>query len=314
MHQITFFFDKLIGKSPLAATLSAISFGLIFSLSFSLSGCAGISPQERNDSTPFVANRTPIRFLLTFDDGPAAGSLPSSTQSILDDLSNNPLQPGIKAIFFLQTRASDAGGSMLGKKLMQREYDDGHILAFHTATAGHSNHRFLEPAVFEQSLEDGIADIRKVTGTAPVLVRPPFWSYDQRTFSAYQSHGLHILLTDLSANDGKTWGINFSLRRRSSMLHQLDDVKGRIARGDLPVIDGCIPVVVTFHDINSYTARHMQEYLQILQDSARELGLPTTTKPFYDQRSDVERAAIGRSITDPTQKVKLPGLWNWIWN
>jgi peptidoglycan/xylan/chitin deacetylase (PgdA/CDA1 family) len=310
MHQITFFFDKLVGKYPIVATLSAIFFGLILSLS----GCSELSPQERGDSAPRVANRTPIRFLLTFDDGPSAGSLPSSTQSILDDLSNNPLQPGIKAIFFLQTRASDAGGSMLGKKLMQHEYDGGHILAFHTATAGHSNHRFLEPAVFEQSLKDGIDDIRHITGTAPVLVRPPFWSYDQRTFSAYQTHGLHILLTDLSANDGKTWGINFSLRRRSSMLHQLDDVKVRIEHGDLPVIDGCIPVVVTFHDINSYTARHMQEYLQILLDSARELGLSTTAKPFYDQRSDLEHAAIGRTVTNPTLKVRLPGLWSWIWN
>ena len=29
-----------------------------------------------------------------------------------------------------------------------------------------------------------------------------------------------------------------------------------------PGVDGVIPVVVTFHDINRYTARHMQEYLQ----------------------------------------------------
>ncbi|HXA48432.1 MAG TPA: polysaccharide deacetylase family protein [Burkholderiaceae bacterium] len=297
-------------KSLIAATFPALFFGVFLGLS----GCAGPSLQDRVDPGSSTTNHAPIRFLLTFDDGPAASGLPSPTQSILDDLANNPLQPGIKAIFFLQTRASDAGGSPLGKQLMQREYDDGHLLAFHTATAGHTNHRYLEPALFEQSLNDGIADIRHITGTAPLLVRPPFWSYDQRTFSVYQTHGLHILLTDLSANDGKTWGINFSLRRRSSMLHQLGDVKGRIEHGDLPVIDGCIPVVVTFHDINSYTARHMQEYLQILLDSAGELGLPTTAKPFYDQRGDLEHAAIGRTITDPALKVHLPGLWNWIWN
>jgi len=304
-------FEKLISRIPITVVFSTI-IGLIFSLS----GCAGSALQERPEPQPAPAlqNQAPIRFLLSFDDGPSASRSPSSTQSILDDLARNPLQPGIKAIFFLQTRAAGAGGSPLGRQLMQQESDAGHLLAFHTSTAGHSNHRFLDPAVFEQSLVDGIGDIQSVSGTAPSLVRPPFWSYDLRTFSSYQAHGLHILLTDLSANDGKTWGINFSPRRRSSMLHQLDDVRSRIATGALPLVDGCIPVVVTFHDTNPYIARHMQEYLQILLDSARELGLPSAAKPFYDDRNEMERAAISRSITDPTQKVHLPGLWNWIWN
>jgi len=197
---------------------------------------------------------------------------------------------------------------------MRQEYEAGHLLALHTATPGHSNHRFLEPAVFEQSLRDGITDISNITGAAPALVRPPFWSYDTRTFASYQAQGLHIILTDLSANDGKIWGINFSLRRRSSLLHQLDLVRTQIQEGTMPVIDGNIPVIVTFHDINPYTARHMQEYLQILLDSARELELSTAVKPFYDERTELERAAIGRSVIDPKQPVRLPGLWNWIWN
>ncbi|HEY8025800.1 MAG TPA: polysaccharide deacetylase family protein [Burkholderiaceae bacterium] len=275
------------------------------------SGCGTVTPGA---STPTVPAPVPIRFLLTFDDGPASEAPNGPTESILRDLADNPVEPGIKAIFFLQTRAQDAGGSPFGRELMRREFAAGHVPAFHTATPGHANHRYLEPAIFEQSLIDGIADIRAVTGEAPQLVRPPFWNYDQRTFAAYREHGLHILLTDLSANDGKTWGINFSLRRRSSLLHQLDAARAQIAAGTLPVVDGVIPIVVTFHDTNTYTARHMREYLQILEDSARELKLPTAAKPFYDERAALERAALARTIADPAQPVHLPGLWNWIWN
>lgn len=277
-------------------------------------GCSGPPLLRQDHAAETIKVQVPIRFLLSFDDGPAASGPAGPTQSILGDLADNPLQPGIKAIFFLQTRAANAGGSSLGRQLMQRECDAGHILGFHTATAGHSNHRYLDPAIFEQSLTNGIDDISSITGAAPSLVRPPFWSYDRRTFAAYQMHGLHVVLTDLSANDGKIWGVNFSLRRRSSILHQLGEVRERIASGELPVIDGNIPVIVTFHDTNRYTAEHMQEYLKILVDSAHELGMPLAAKAFYDDRAALERAAIGRSIGSASQRVRLPGLWNWIWN
>lgn len=252
--------------------------------------------------------------MLSFDDGPAGYNPPNPTTSILDDLAANPVQPGIKAIFFLQTRDTNAGGSTIGHQLMQREFQQGHLLEFHTATAGHSNHRFLDPAELEQSLQDGISDIRAVSGSAPSMVRPPFWNYDARTFSVYQTHGLHVILTDLSANDGVIHGINFSLRRRSNMLHQLADVRERMLQDKIPVVDGCVPIIVTFHDVNTYTARHMQEYLQILLDSAHELNMRTTPKPFYDDRTDIERAALARSVSSSTEKVRLPGIWQWIWN
>lgn len=256
----------------------------------------------------------PIRFLLTFDDGPSTLADWNPTLSILDDLANNPLQPGIKAIFFVQTRATDGGGTPKGRDILQREEKEGHLLAFHTATPRHTNHRSLTPAELDQSLHDGIADITAIAGSAPKLVRPPFWNYDARTFAAYQAHGLSVLLTDLSANDGKIWGINFSLRRRGILRNQLIEVRDRIRSGSLPTVKGEIPIIVTFHDLNTFTARHLQEYLQILLDAAREVGLPTAAKSFYDDRADIERAALARTVRDATQKPRLPGLWNWLWN
>ncbi|MEO8640637.1 polysaccharide deacetylase family protein [Pseudomonas sp.] len=278
-----------------------------------LVGCIA-SPIEMTPQTEQrLSAQPPIRFLLTFDDGPSASSFWNPTMTVLDSLATNPVQPNLKAVFFVQTRASRAGGSEIGRQVMQREQAGGQILGFHTATPGHTNHRSLDPQELEQSLTNGSADIAAITGAPPTLVRPPFWNYDKRTFAAYQQHGLHVLLTDLSANDGKIWGFNASPRRRAHFLRTMSEVRERIALGELPVVDGVIPVVVTFHDLNRYTARHTREYLQILLDSAQASGVKIAEKPFYDDTAALQRAAMARTVRDSSQPVKLPGLWNWIW-
>lgn len=285
-----------------------------FVLAAGLVGCIAAPIAMTPQTAQRLETQPPIRFLLTFDDGPSASSFWNPTMTVLDSLAQNPLQPGIKAVFFVQTRASRAGGSEIGRQVMQREQAEGHILGFHTATSGHSNHRSLDDAALEQSLSNGSADIAAITGAPATLLRPPFWSYDRRTFAAYQRHGLHMLLTDLSANDGKIWGFNASPRRRSHMLRSMSEVRERIARGELPVVDGVIPVVVTFHDLNRYTARHTREYLQILLDSARETSVKVAQAPFYDDTAALQRAALARTVKDSSQPVELPGLWNWIWS
>ena len=279
-----------------------------------LSGCIG-SPIELTAQTEQrLREQPPIRFLLTFDDGPSASSFWNPSIDVLDALAQNPVQPGIKAVFFVQTRAWRAGDSDIGRSVMHREQSEGHVLGFHTATHWHTNHRSLSPEDLEQSLIDGGTDIAAITGAAPTLVRPPFWSYDRRTFAAYQRHGMHVLLTDLSANDGKIWGITVSPRRRINLVRQLSEVRERIAAGQLPAVDGVIPVVVTFHDLNRYTARHAREYLQILIDSARVTGVRTDAKPFYDDRQALPRAAMARTVKESGQPVRLPGLWDWLWD
>ena len=255
----------------------------------------------------------PIRFILTFDDGPSATDYANPTESILRDLDNNPIQPGIKAVFFVQTRATNGGSTPLGQQLMQQEVRQGHLLGLHNASPGHSDQVRMAPAQLEQMLQDGVADITRFTGHPPVLLRPPFWHYDAHTFETYQRHGLHIILTDLSANDGKIYGVNFSLRRRSNMLRMLAEVRQQIGRHELPTVDGSIPVIVTFHDTNRYTARHMQEYLQILLDSARELQLKVADLPFYDNKDQLQRALLARAIRSEQQLAHFPGIWSMLW-
>jgi peptidoglycan/xylan/chitin deacetylase (PgdA/CDA1 family) len=279
-----------------------------------LVGCIA-SPIEMTPQTEQrLSAQPPIRFLLTFDDGPSASSFWNPTMTVLDSLATNPVQPNLKAVFFVQTGAPRAGDSDIGREVMRREHAEGQILGLHTATHSHTNHRSLSPEELEQSLSKGSADIAAITGAPPTLVRPPFWNYDKRVFAAYQQHGMHVLLTDLSANDGKIWGFNASPRRRAHFLRTMSEVRERIALGELPVVDGVIPVVVTFHDLNRYTARHAREYLQILLDSARATGVKLAEKPFYDDTAALQRAAMARTVRDGSETVKLPGIWNWIWD
>ena len=287
---------------------------LLLSLTLSLGSCIGAPIALTPQTEQRLHTQAPIRFLLTFDDGPSASGYNNPTRSVLADLAHNPVLPGIKAVFFLQTEAARSGGSSRGHKTMEREFAGGHVLAFHTATAFHTNHRWLNDTELESTLTQGAADIAAITGAPPALVRPPFWNYDRRTFAAYQRHGMQVLLTDLSANDGKIWGFNASPRRRANLYRQLSVVRERIALGELPTVDGVIPVVVTFHDINRYTARHLQEYLQILMDSARINGVKTAAEPFYTDHATLERAALARTVKDVNEPVHLPGVWNWVWD
>jgi hypothetical protein len=49
-------------------------------------------------------------------------------------------------------------------------------------------------------------------------------------------------------------------------------------------------------------------------DVAKDVGLSTAPKPFYDQRQSLEYAALQRTVKDPLRYARLPGLWEWIWN
>jgi peptidoglycan/xylan/chitin deacetylase (PgdA/CDA1 family) len=286
---------------------------ILVALTAGLTGCIAAPIPLSDDTAILLREKPPVRFLLTFDDGPSAAGFANPTLQVLDSLAHNPLQAGIKAVFFVQTGAARAGNSDRGRRIMRREQAQGHILGFHTATRGHTNHRSLSDEALEQSLGQGSAVIESITAVTPSLVRPPFWNYDLRTFAAYQRHGMAVLLTDISANDGKIWGFNASPRRRAHMLREMSAVREQIAQGNLPAVDGVVPVVITFHDLNRYTARHTREYLQILIDSAKASGLRVDGKAFYDDTAQLQRAAMARTVRSSTAQVHLPGMWGWIW-
>jgi peptidoglycan/xylan/chitin deacetylase (PgdA/CDA1 family) len=260
-----------------------------------VSGCLSAVVQHAATSAPVPH---PVRFLLTFDDGPCLSQPYNPTAAILDQLAYNEVQPQIKAVFFVQTRSPSAGGAHYGQELLRRIRDEGHVIGLHSGSArGHKNHRHMSPAELDQSLTDGISDIRALSGHDPTLVRPPYWSFDARTQAAYHAHGLNMLLTDIKARDGSIWGWSISLRRGSQYRARLAQVRRAIEEDRLPVVDGAFPIVLAFHDTNDFTAGHIEEYLRIIVEESRRVGLVVAPEPFYNDGPTIERIARLRAET-----------------
>lgn len=243
----------------------------------------------------------PIKFLLTFDDGPSITPADENpTLSILHDLADNDIQPGIKAIFFVQTRNANGGGTAFGRQILRDAYQAGHELAVHCATpTGHVGHIYLSPEELDKTMKDAIADIHAITGHDPTLVRPPYWKFTPDTQRIYAENHLKMLLADVKANDGVIHIFIVSFRRRSHIRAELLAVREAIQRGELTVQGCCVPVVVGFHDVNVFTASHMHEYLHILTEEAANVGLMTTAQPFYAERDELEQMALRRSFPEP---------------
>lgn len=277
-------------------------------LAFFLVFAAGCRSAGKPLTASSVHLNADIRFLLTFDDGPA---ITGSTAAVLEQLKDNPLQPNIKAIFFVQTRSPQNGGTPEGWRMMEREHHEDHVLALHSGSGrGHVNHTVLRPDELQQSLEDGTADLIRITGQQPLFVRPTFWRYNAETLARYESNGLHMMLSDVKAYDGGSGLFHFSSmfasQRRGNMLSELQRVRARIDRGEMPIVNGIIPVVVTFHDTNGHTAGHLGEYLRILVEEAHRAGLHPGSKPFYDDREELETAAREKAEHRVMLETRLP--------
>lgn len=241
-------------------------------------GFADVRPRS---DTPLT-----LRFLLTFDDGPHP-----NTGKVLRHLARNPVQRNIKGIFFVQTRHPKRGGSSDGRAMLAIEQAEGHLLGLHTgSTKGHRSHTGMSPDELDLSLLNGKEDLDRITGKPTLLVRPPYWLFNASTFDCYGRHQLHMLLSDVKAFDGVNWGVH--LLRRVNFRSQLAGLRSRFLRGTLPVVNHTIPIVVTFHDTNSFTAGHLSDYLSLLVEEATRLGLPLHDKPFFDDSDELLATAL----------------------
>lgn len=275
-------------------------------LALLLAGCQSVPVEAL---APLPPNTPPVRFLLTFDDGPSIREEDNPTLSVHAQLADNPVQPGIKAIFFVQTRNRSGGGTARGKAILRQAHAAGHILGLHSGSArGHIRHTKMPPEELAQSLVDGKADLIALTGEPPRFVRPTFWGHNETTRRVYAENGLEMLLTDINGADGFSSAYHTPLNRFGHLRADLAQVRAALARGDMPVSNGHIPVVVTFHDLNSDTAEHLTEYLTLLVDETRRLGMPLADKPFYDRAPDVTTVATLRT-TPPDGVAEVRRHW-----
>ncbi|MDZ4729967.1 MAG: polysaccharide deacetylase family protein [Xanthomonadales bacterium] len=264
-------------------------------------------------STANAAHAQPARFLLTFDDGPSTKTHNNPTESILRTLDSNAVQNGIKAIFFTQTRLGPDRKGQLTLQLLTRNHLAGHLLAIHSGSRiGILDHRLLKGGELHEFLVNSQNALRGITGHTPRLIRPPYWAFNERTWAAYREVSLSMLLTDISVGDGKSWGFRANPRRRSVLLKQMQVVKQRIDDGGIPLVEGLHPIIVTFHDTNTWTASHMEEYLKLLIESASSAGVTLDQRTFYAQRETLERVAVRRSELEPNPEEMVPSRWRWL--
>lgn len=260
-----------------------------------LGACRSVAPIPVTPPAVVEAHPHRVRFLLTFDDGPSALALNNPTARILDTLAHNRYQNGIKAIFFVQTRHPRGGGTAIGQQLMQRMYREGHVIGIHTATVrGHVNLTALPPDELDHMLDDGIDDIRRITGEAPRFLRPPFWAHNAMTDSHCDAHGLTVLMDDIRIRDGKIKGYHENRGARAKIHADLELAATRIVKGELPTVSGYTPLVLILHDPNSVTARDLELYLGMLIEEARAVGLVVDDPPFIAPGHDVVMAAAAR--------------------
>jgi peptidoglycan/xylan/chitin deacetylase (PgdA/CDA1 family) len=234
----------------------------------------------------------PVRFLLSFDDGPSGAGTGNTTEQILDTLAHNRWQPGIKAIFFVQTRHRLGGATEVGQRLLRRMHREGHLVSLHTASPrGHINHTQMPLAELDRTLDDGIEDIRRYSGDVPRFLRPPYWAYNAATVARYEAHGLTMLLDDVSLGDGKVHGYTSNPQARNRIRAHLRRSARQVGAGDLPALNGYIPLVVTMHDTNPTTARDLEGYLGMLIEEARAAGLRVDRTPFVAPGAEIVRVA-----------------------
>lgn len=126
---------------------------------------------------------------LTFDDGPST----ATTGRLLDTLS----QLGVHATFFtIGEHVAQA------PQLVAREVREGHVVGDHTWD--HADLTKLSAAAVDQEIARASQAVASASGTAPVLVRPPYGAWNDTVRNAVSWRGGAIILWNIDSEDWKS--------------------------------------------------------------------------------------------------------------
>ncbi|KAM0542280.1 hypothetical protein ACHAPJ_012888 [Fusarium lateritium] len=125
---------------------------------------------------------------LTFDDGPYM-----YTESVLDQLAS----AGFKATFFLN--GMNIGNIADYQSTVSRMVDEGHQVASHTY--GHPNLAGLDDFEVEQQMSLLSNEFSNILGKYPVYMRPPYFSFSDRTLRVLGQLGFKVIIADIDTND-----------------------------------------------------------------------------------------------------------------
>jgi peptidoglycan/xylan/chitin deacetylase (PgdA/CDA1 family) len=260
----------------------------------SLCSCRSIQPIPPDNA----ATNPKVKFLITFDDGPSGRSDKNPTLAILDQLAINDVQTNLCAIFFIQTHHPRGTAIPKGMEVLQEISRRGQLVGIHSVSPrGHVDHTTIPTNELVTLLVDGKQLLKKISGEEPIFVRPPYGVSNPTTCAIYHELNLNMLMADIPAHDGVIYGLNGSPRRRSNMRNRLTSMRNKLVKR--PAGIDPYPVIISFHDVNPYTARHMAEYLHIIVEEAANAGLSLYDKPFYDSPRESTAAALYRIIPPP---------------
>jgi peptidoglycan/xylan/chitin deacetylase (PgdA/CDA1 family) len=242
---------------------------------------------QRSEDKETDPQRSPVgrvrTFSLTFDDGPN-----QYTKIVLDTLK----QKGIKAVFFIQTAAVDElghpyrGSTDLGKALIKRMHDEGHMIEIHTG--GKVEHEAHAKAARKGRLKSELGSakhfVEGLTKATPTLVRPPFGepfetgSQKDRELVAeiYQSVNLKNLLWDIDGDNKDRRAITSAVDLR---LHIANEVR-MMHKKNWKTKTISPNVVVLYHDSRSATANALAQLIEQIQACTKDASGGKDTAEF----------------------------------
>ncbi len=168
------------------------------------SAFTGITTSNQNAKSNTIVWQVPIKgkkvIALTFDDGPT----PGYTDKILKILKKYD----VKATFFVI-------GSKAQKypNLVRREANYGHEIANHTYT--HPKISKLSFKAYKTEMKKTQNVVKKITGSTPVLMRPPYGDLNENAIRYTQKLGFKMILWswDQDTRDWSHPGVNAIVKK-----------------------------------------------------------------------------------------------------
>ncbi|WP_416985433.1 polysaccharide deacetylase family protein [Streptomyces sp. T028] len=213
------------------ATAAATALAVALTLALTVTTYEHTSPRAaRVEASGSVAGDVDCRrakcVALSFDGGPSP-----TTPGLLDILEQN----GLHATFFVQGR----GHIAKYPDILRRISDEGHEIGNHTWN--HPRLTDLDDADARQELTRTQEAIEKITGTRPVLMRPPEGRTNRHVAEICRDLGLAQILWSVTAKDYETTDSALITQRVLDQTHRdgiilLHDLH----KGTVPAVPGII--------------------------------------------------------------------------
>ena len=232
-----------------------------YTLKYTVSDKAG-NKAEATQKITIYKPAAPGTIYLTFDDGPQSGT----TNVILDILK----EEGVPATFFITNKGDDS--------LVQREFNEGHTVAIHTASHDY--------AVVYRSVDSYWNDlnivqnrIKRITGSETRLVRFPGGS--SNTVSRRYSSGIMTTLTNDLINKGyKYYDWNIS----SGDAAGGSPTPNQIYNNVVSQLSHDRVNMVLMHDIKTYTRDALRDIIRYAKNNGYTFERITYDTPMVRQR------------------------------